>query len=100
MSLSPERIAELQAIASNINLLTQSEKNAFNGYYNPDIMVVGCQDAPTANVDVSELAEQCEGLTYEEIEFLENELDNEQNPRLHIGIKPGAAPSGNPSGNK
>lgn len=100
MSLTQERIAELSAIATQINQLTTSEANQFNGYYEPDILVYGCDQTLSENIDVEQLATDCEGLSYEEIEFIHTQLLGETSQHRHIGIKPGASPGGSPSGNK
>lgn len=100
MSLSQERMSQLQAIATDINTLTVSECNSFNGFYNPDIIAYGCATTPSASINVSALATACEGLTHEEIEFLSNELNNKSPQNRSIGIKPGANPGGSPTGNK
>lgn len=101
MSLDSERMSELADLATAINLLTLSEVTLFNGYYGPDFRVFGCDSVPSTNVDVEQLASDCEGMTHEEIEYLNTQLNNEPQQHRHIGLKPGANPSGpGPSGNK
>ncbi len=101
MSLTTQRQGELAAIATNLNALTPAEKLLFNAVYEPDVIVYGCNSIPSGNPNIAAIAESCEGMTYEEIEFLHAELNSQSPQNSRLGIKPGSKPSGpGPTGNK
>ncbi len=101
MSLTLQRQEELGDIADTMYLLSALQRENFNEFYNPDIVLYGCSNLPsTSSENISALSIACTGLSHEEIEYVATELKNKSTVRAHIGIKPGSNPSGSPSGNK
>lgn len=101
MSLTTEREGELNAIADIMYGLSASQRDDYNGYYNPDIFLYGCDNLPSSSSeDIAGLASNTTGLDHEEIEFLATNLKTRLQVTHKLGIKPGANPGGSPTGSK